>query len=114
MGAADSIAEYFEFDAHDTDLGTETTAGVTTFLAMAYIIAVNPAILAPAIVGEGDTTEIAGAVYTFPEVVEMLTVVTILASVIAILVMALYANRPFGLAPGLGLNAKKAIGRAHV
>jgi AGZA family xanthine/uracil permease-like MFS transporter len=105
MGAADSIAEYFEFDAHDTDLGTETTAGVTTFLAMAYIIAVNPAILAPAIVGEGNTTEIAGAVYTFPEVVEMLTVVTILASVVAILVMALYANRPFGLAPGLGLNA---------
>ena len=111
MGAADSIAEYFEFDAHDTDLGTETTAGVTTFLAMAYIIAVNPAILAPAIVGgfpengEVLTTEIAGAVYTFSEVVEMLTVVTILASVVAILVMALYANRPFGLAPGLGLNA---------
>ena len=111
MGAADSIAEYFEFDAHDTDLGTETTAGVTTFLAMAYIIAVNPAILAPAIVGgfpgdgEVPATEIAGETYDFFQVVEMLTVVTILASVVAIVVMALYANRPFGLAPGLGLNA---------
>ena len=45
MGAADSIAEYFEFDEYDTDYGTETTAGVTTFLAMAYIIAVNPAVV---------------------------------------------------------------------
>ena len=105
MGAADSLADFFAFDEYDTDLGTETTAGATTFLAMAYIIVVNPNILAPAIVGEGDTTEIAGTVYTTSEIVEMLTVVTILASVVAILVMALYANRPFGLAPGLGLNA---------
>ena len=111
MGAADSIAEYFEFDEYDTDYGTETTAGVTTFLAMAYIIAVNPNILAPAVVGgfpeDGNvpSTEIAGATYDYFQVVEMLTVVTILASVVAILVMALYANRPFGLAPGLGLNA---------
>ncbi|WP_254839834.1 NCS2 family permease [Natronomonas marina] len=111
MAATDSIAEFFEFDEYDTDLGTETTAGITTFLAMAYIIVVNPSILAPAIVGGtpegGDvpTTEIAGSTYTYFQVVEMLTVVTILASVVAILVMALYANRPFGLAPGLGLNA---------
>jgi len=111
MGAADSLAGFFAFDEYDTDLGTETTAGVTTFLAMAYIIVVNPSILAPAIVGgfpEGDevpATEIAGEMYDFFQVVEMLTVVTILASIVAILVMALYANRPFGLAPGLGLNA---------
>ena len=111
MGVADSLADFFAFDEHDTDLGTETTAGATTFLAMAYIIVVNPSILAPAIVGgfpedgQVPTTEIAGETYGFFQVVEMLTVVTILASVVAILVMALYANRPFGLAPGLGLNA---------
>jgi len=111
MGVADSLADFFAFDEHDTDLGTETTAGATTFLAMAYIIVVNPSILAPAIVGgfpedgQEPTTEIAGETYGFSQVVEMLTVVTILASVVAILVMALYANRPFGLAPGLGLNA---------
>jgi AGZA family xanthine/uracil permease-like MFS transporter len=112
MGVTDSLSEYFGFDEHDTDLETETLAGVTTFLAMAYIIVVNPSILAPAIVG-GFTedgapipeTTIAGETYTYGQVVEMLTVVTILASVVAILVMAFYANRPFGLAPGLGLNA---------
>jgi AGZA family xanthine/uracil permease-like MFS transporter len=111
MGVTDPFADYFEFDEHDTDLETETLAGVTTFLAMAYIIVVNPNILAPAIVGgfpedgEVPATQIAGEMYDFFQVVEMLTVVTILASVVAILVMALYAKRPFGLAPGMGLNA---------
>ena len=112
MAVTDTLAEYFEFEEHDTDVRTEGVAGLTTFLAMAYIIVVNPSILAPAIVGgspqEGEptpTTEIAGTTYDFFQVVEMLTVVTIIASVVAILVMALYANRPFGLAPGLGLNA---------
>lgn len=112
MGAADTIAEFFEFGDHDTDYRTETLAGVTTFLAMAYIIVVNPTILAPAIFGRppeeisaDDRTEIAGEMYYWGEVVEMLTVVTIIASIIAIIVMAVYAKRPFGLAPGMGLNA---------
>ncbi|MCQ4331960.1 NCS2 family permease [Natronomonas sp. F2-12] len=99
MGIADSLAEYFDFEEHGTDFRTETLAGTTTFLAMAYIIVVNPAILTPAIMtdppaGMGET-----------EVLQMLSVVTILASIAAITVMALYAKRPFGLAPGLGLNA---------
>jgi AGZA family xanthine/uracil permease-like MFS transporter len=111
MALTDTLADYFEFDEHDTDFRTESLAGVTTFLAMAYIIVVNPGILAPAIVGgfpEGDsvpTTTINGATYDYFQVVEMLTVVTILASAIAIFVMAIYAKRPFGLAPGMGLNA---------
>ncbi len=99
MGVADSLAEYFDFEEHNTDIRTETLAGATTFLAMAYIIVVNPSILMPAIMtdppaGMGEA-----------EVLQMLAVVTILASVIAIVVMAFYANRPFGLAPGMGLNA---------
>ncbi len=49
MGAADSLADYFDFEAHDTDLRTETLAGATTFLAMAYVIVVNPVILSEAI-----------------------------------------------------------------
>ena len=112
MGITDPLAEYFDFEAHDTDARTETLAGATTFLAMAYIIVVNPNVLGPAIVGgftdEGapiPETTIAGEVYTYGQVVEMLTVVTILASIVAILVMAFYAKRPFGLAPGMGLNA---------
>jgi AGZA family xanthine/uracil permease-like MFS transporter len=105
------IRSFFEFDEYDTDYRTEVIAGVTTFLAMAYVILVNPAILAQAIVGIGEDgepnaeTTIDGEVYTFNEVFDMLAVVTILAAVVAILVMALYANRPFGLAPGMGLNA---------
>jgi len=111
MGAADTLADFFEFDEHDTNFRTEAIAGVTTFLAMAYIIVVNPAILSDAILwdhGEGapaETTTINGVEYTGGEVFQMLAVVTIIASVVAILVMALYANRPFGLAPGMGLNA---------
>ncbi|TKR25256.1 NCS2 family permease [Natronomonas salsuginis] len=99
MGVADSLADYFDFEACDTDFRTETLAGATTFLAMAYIIVVNPVILTPAIMtdppaGMGEA-----------QVLQMLAVVTILASVAGIAVMALYAKRPFGLAPGMGLNA---------
>lgn len=112
MAVTDTFAEYFDFDEHGTDFRTETIAGITTFLAMAYIIVVNPSILGPAIMGEfpenlsaDSTTTIAGETYTYTQVLEMLAVVTILASIIAIIVMAFYAKRPFGLAPGMGLNA---------
>ncbi|WP_255167793.1 NCS2 family permease [Natrononativus amylolyticus] len=87
---------YFELGKHDTDVRTETIAGITTFLAMSYIILVNPFILADAI-------EIPG--YAYIEVVQMIAIATIIASVAAIAVMAFWANRPFGLAPGMGLNA---------
>ncbi|ELY82983.1 NCS2 family permease [Natrinema gari] len=93
MGA---LAAFFGFDEHDTDLETESIAGVTTFLAMSYIIVVNPAILGEAITLEG---------YSSGEVTQMITVATILSSAVAIFVMAFWANRPFGLAPGMGLNA---------
>ncbi|WP_254769285.1 NCS2 family permease [Salinilacihabitans rarus] len=90
------VTEYFELEAHDTDVGTETIAGVTTFLAMSYIILVNPFILANAIDVPG---------YDLVPTVQMIAIATILASAVAIFVMAFYANRPFGLAPGMGLNA---------
>ena len=93
MGA---LAAFFGFDEHDTDLETELIAGITTFLAMSYIIVVNPFILSEAITIDG---------YGQGEIQQMIAVATILASVVAILVMAFWANRPFGLAPGMGLNA---------
>jgi AGZA family xanthine/uracil permease-like MFS transporter len=111
MGVTDSLAEYFDFDEHDTDVETETLAGLTTFLAMAYIIVVNPIILTDAVMWDHeadapmDEVVINGATYTSGDVIQMITVATILASVAAILVMALYAKRPFALAPGMGLNA---------
>ncbi|WP_121741137.1 NCS2 family permease [Natronorubrum halophilum] len=95
MGLSDTLEEYFGVAEHGSDAGTEAIAGITTFLAMSYIILVNPFILADAI-------EISG--YEYIEVVQMIAIGTIIASVVAIFVMAFYANRPFGLAPGMGLN----------
>lgn len=71
--------------------GGEIRAGITTFLTMAYIIFVNPAILSTAIDFDG----------AFPQ----LLTVTCLAAAIGTLIMALWANLPFALAPGMGLNA---------
>lgn len=71
-----------------TTMRTEIMAGVTTFLAMAYILAVNPSILSASGMD-------AGAVFT----------ATALSSAIATLVMGIIANLPFALAPGMGLNA---------
>ncbi|WP_049921188.1 NCS2 family permease [Halopiger djelfimassiliensis] len=111
MGAIERLAAYFEFDEHGTDFTTELIAGITTFLAMSYIIVVNPTVLLPAIMGfneageQNQQTTIDGTVYDAGEVFQMLAIATILASIVAIAVMALYAKRPFGLAPGMGLNA---------
>ena len=66
----------------------EVIAGITTFLTMAYILAVNPSILSDAGMDKG-------AVFT----------ATVISSVLATLVMAMYAKLPFALAPGMGLNA---------
>lgn len=84
----ESIKRYFGFAQAGTDLRTEILAGVTTFLTMAYIIFVNPAIL-------GD----AG----MPK--ESVFVATCLVAALASLIMGLYANYPIACAPGMGLNA---------
>ncbi|WP_340098745.1 NCS2 family permease [Salinibaculum salinum] len=93
---AGTLAEFFELDEHGTDVRTEIVAGITTFLTMSYIVIVNPAILGAAISIQGRTPG---------ETIQMLAVVTIISAAIATLIMALYANRPFAQAPGLGLNA---------
>ncbi|WP_299269162.1 NCS2 family permease [Halorientalis sp.] len=102
------VANYFGFAEHGTDLRSEIVAGVTTFLTMSYIVVVNPVILT-AYPDDGTPGGIALAGHSPGEVYQMLAVVTILASAVAIFVMGFYANRPFGLAPGLGLNAFFAI-----
>ncbi len=82
------IQKLFGFDPNTMNIRKEIIAGITTFLTMAYILAVNPSILAAAGMDQG-------AVFT----------TTIIASVVATLVMAIYAKLPFALAPGMGLNA---------
>ena len=81
----------FGFDPAQHKVRTEIYAGFTTFLTMAYILAVNPGIFS-ALEPFGMPTS---AVFT----------ATVLASVIGSLVMALFAKKPFGLAPGMGINA---------
>jgi AGZA family xanthine/uracil permease-like MFS transporter len=95
-GGGSWFARYFGFEEAGTDLRTEIIAGATTFLTMSYIIVVNPAILSEAIAIEG---------YGPGQVYQMIAIATILAALSGIVVMAFYANLPFGLAPGMGLNA---------
>ncbi|MFB6074240.1 MAG: NCS2 family permease [Haloarculaceae archaeon] len=103
MSIRDTAEDVFGLEEHDTDVRTELLAGLTTFLTMSYIVVVNPDILTATQDGPPGGIAIQG--YSSGQVFQMLAVVTILASVVAMLVMAFYANRPFGLAPGLGLNA---------
>ncbi|MDF2822033.1 MAG: putative rane protein [Clostridiales bacterium] len=80
--------KFFKLKENKTNVKTEIIAGITTFMTMAYILAVNPGILAAAGMDQG-------AVFT----------ATALAAVVGTLCMALFANYPFALAPGMGLNA---------
>ena len=83
------LKKLFGFDPAKNSIRTEVLAGLTTFLTMSYILAVNPAMFSQL---DGMN---AGSVFT----------ATALAAVIGTLVMALFAKMPFGLAPGMGLNA---------
>ncbi|MFB6107989.1 MAG: NCS2 family permease [Haloplanus sp.] len=102
MGLNETLTDFFDLEAHGTTVRTELIAGVTTFLTMSYIVVVNPSIMT-GIPGQKPGVVVAG--YSPGQVQSMLAVVTILSAATATLVMALYANRPFGQAPGLGLNA---------
>ena len=82
------LTKAFGFDREKHTVRTEIVAGITTFLTMAYILAVNPGIFS-ALDMPG------GAVFT----------ATALAAIVGTLVMALFAKKPFALAPGMGLNA---------
>lgn len=85
------LQKLFGFDPTRHKVRTEIYAGVTTFLTMAYILAVNPGIFS-ALEPAGMPTS---AVFT----------ATVLASIVGTLAMSLYAKKPFGLAPGMGVNA---------
>ncbi len=83
-----NLEKIFHLKENHTDVKTEVIAGVTTFMTMAYILAVNPNILSA-------TGMDRGAVFT----------ATALAALVATLLMAAFSNYPFVLAPGMGLNA---------
>ncbi len=92
-GYLGQLERFFQVRERGSSLATEIRAGVTTFLTMAYILFVNPQILSAAGMPATDVA-----------------VATALASAVATLAMALYANFPFALAPGMGLNAYFTFG----
>ncbi|WP_093388993.1 NCS2 family permease [Rugamonas rubra] len=83
-----TLDTFFKLKEHGSNVRTELIAGLTTFLTMAYIIFVNPTILADA---------------GMPK--DAVFVATCLAAAVGTLIMGLYANYPIGMAPGMGLNA---------
>lgn len=82
------MKNFFKFKENGTKLSTEITAGITTFLAMSYIIFVNPSLL---------------ALSGMPS--QAVFLATIFSSAIATLILGLFANVPYAVAPGMGLNA---------
>lgn len=84
----DKLLQRFKLKEHGTDVKTELIAGITTFLSMAYILAVNPSMLAASGMDQG-------AVFT----------ATAVSAFIATIIMGVFANYPVALASGMGLNA---------
>lgn len=82
------LEKLFKLKENNTDIRTEVVAGVTTFMTMAYILAVNPSILSASGMDS-----------------QAILMATALAAFVGTIAMALLANYPFALAPGLGLNA---------
>jgi AGZA family xanthine/uracil permease-like MFS transporter len=89
----ESLSRYFDLKRHNTDIKTEVVAGLTTFLAMAYITVVNPAILS-------DAGMDFGAVF----------VATCIAAAFGSIAMGILGNYPIAMAPGMGQNAFFAYG----
>src|SRR5699024_435244 len=82
------LKEFFKLKELKTDVYTETIAGLTTFVTMAYIIIVNPSILSSA-----------GVPF------DQVFIATIASAVVGTLIMAFFANYPIAIAPGMGMNA---------
>ncbi len=86
----EGVSKFFQLKEYGTDLKTEVSAGITTFMTMGYIFIVNPDMLSmPGVDMDRSSVFVA----------------TVLASIIATIMMALLARYPFALAPGMGLNA---------
>ena len=92
------LERMFKLEENKTNVKTEVMAGITTFMTMAYILAVNPSTMT----AFNDILGLEGSARMNPNGVFMATAIS---SFIATLLMAFLANYPFALAPGMGLNA---------
>ena len=89
------MEKLFKLKQNGTTVRTEVLAGLTTFMTMAYIIALNPNL----IVGFGANAEVGGALWNG------IFLATVISAGIGTLLMAFLANKPFAMAPGMGLNS---------
>jgi AGZA family xanthine/uracil permease-like MFS transporter len=85
------IEKYFKIKENGTSIKTEVMAGITTFLTMAYIIALNPNLIAGFDASQG--------------IWKAIFLATVISSAAATIMMGVFANKPFALAPGMGLNS---------
>jgi len=103
------IGRLFQLDERKSSFTTEINAGCTTFLSMAYILAVNPRILAdsggPCVVPEGGTIFSSEYEQCLVEIQQQYVTATALASMIGCFMMGFFANLPIALSTGMGLNA---------
>ena len=88
MSLEQKMSDFFKFEENDTNMQGEIRAGITTFLTMAYILVANPSFLS-----------IAGIPF------EQALFATAMAAFVGCTIMALWANQPYAMAPGMGLNA---------
>ena len=91
------LEKIFKLKQNDTSVKTEVIAGLTTFMTMAYIIALNPNLLTG--FGQNGTPALWNGIF----------LATCTASAVGMFCMAFLANKPFAMAPGMGLNAFFAI-----
>jgi AGZA family xanthine/uracil permease-like MFS transporter len=104
-----AIGRFFELEERKTNFTTEFKGACATFLTLAYILAVNPAILSdsggPCVVPDSGDIFDADYMACIGEVKKEYITATAIASMIGCLLMGLMANLPIALAPGMGLNA---------
>lgn len=94
-----SISRFFKFEKNKTNFKIETVAGITTFMTMAYVLAVQPA----ALIGFSDTVSLVDSSNTLINK-EAILITTAIISGLTTLFMAFYANMPFALSAGMGTN----------
>ncbi len=99
MSLEQKMADFFKFEENDTNMQAEIRAGITTFLTMAYILVVNPSFLNLGFTADPVTGVTMGIPFN-----EALFA-TAMAAFVGCTIMGLWANQPYALAPGMGLNA---------
>ena len=99
MSLEQKMSDFFKFEENDTNMQGEIRAGITTFLTMAYILVVNPSFLELGFTIDPETGVGLGIPFN------QALFATAIAAFVGCTIMGLWANQPYAMAPGMGLNA---------